>query len=139
MIGTIAVVVVVVVIATLLTSGPSESPEAWLDEHYTSTGGTSPEDGGLTWSSDDDLDTTARAIGDGTEADELRSASGSAYLRYESDWMVEISESVDGSEITLYEFDEGYDRHGSAVFFWSSHYNRGGSGFFRGGGSGFGK
>ena len=135
----VAGLLVLALVIIPLALGGSESPKAWLDDHYTSTGGTSEEDGGLTWSSDDDAASTVSAIEAGTGSEETRQEGETYYLRYDSDWLVTVEEQTDGTEITLFEFDEGYRRHGGVIGFWGGYYQRGGSGLFRGGGSGFGK
>lgn len=59
------------------------------------------------------------------------------FMRYGSEWIVAVTSTPEGVFIELDEFDRGYTRHGTYLGRWSSHYQRGG--FFRGGGSGFGK
>lgn len=79
---------------------------------------------------------------DGTSPIDSTDGAGSVnYLRYGSEWMVAVYEEDGATRIDLDEFDRGYNRHGGgAIFFlWGGHYGKDSGGFFRGGGSGFGK
>ena len=118
----------------------------WLDEHYTHVSGEDIEVEPIVYSSDDSQMDTAAAIIDGTQPDDRASGSSESgeplvFLRYDDDWLVTVAEDGAGARIELFEFDEGYDRHGGFLLFWGGFYRSGGSpgGFFRGGGGGFGK
>ncbi|KQY56258.1 MULTISPECIES: DUF4247 domain-containing protein [unclassified Nocardioides] len=135
----VAVLVVVALIAVpLIWNALRSSPEGWLDDHYTYVDGDVDNDG-RHYTSDDTVDQTVAAIDQGTDPSEKRQEDSTYFLRYKNDWLVEVEADDDGSgtDVTLFEFDAGYRHHGTLLFFWSSHYQRGG--FFRGGGSGSGK
>jgi Domain of unknown function (DUF4247) len=127
------------VVIPLMAKAFDDNPREWLEDHYTHVSGDDPEKEAVVFSSDDDAATTATDIEKGTDADEKRQEGTTYYLRYDSDWMVVVSPDTLGARIELFEFDNGYRTHGGSVFFWNSHYGRGGGGFFRGGGSGSGK
>lgn len=121
-------------------------PRDWLEEHYTYVEGDDLEVEPIVYSSDDSQIDTAAAILEGTGADDRASGSSESgepliYLRYDDAWLVTVAEDGDGARIELFEFDEGYDRHGGFLVFWGGFYGRGGfgGGGFRGGGGGFGK
>lgn len=136
------VVALVAVVAISAFSGGGD-PRGWLDEHYTHVQGEDPEEEPIVYASEDSQLDTAAAIVDGTGPDDRSSGSSETgesliYLRYGDAWLVTVAEDGDGARIELFEFDEGYDRHGAFIGFWGGYYGRGG-GFFRGGGGGFGK
>lgn len=122
-------------------------PREWLEDHYTHVEGEDLEVEPIVYSSDDSQMDTAAAIVDGTGPDDRSSGSSASgeslvYLRYDDDWLVTVAEDGDGARVELFEFDEGYDRHGAFLVFWGGFYGRGGfggGGLFRGGGGGFGK
>lgn len=132
-------VIGLVVIPLMVKAFGDDGPKKWLDDHYTHVSGDDPESEAVVYASDDIPATTAEDIDQGTDADEKRQETDTYYLRYDSDWMVVVGPDGSGSKIELFEFDEGYRHYGPAVFFWNSHYGRGGGGLFRGGGSGSGK
>lgn len=127
------------VVIPLIVHSFDDNPREWLEDHYSHVSGDDPENEAVVFSSSDDATTTATDIETGTDADEKRQEGTTYYLRYDSDWMVVVAPDPTGSRIELFEFDNGYRTHGTSVFFWNSHYGRGGGGFFRGGGSGSGK
>lgn len=142
----VGILVVVALVAIPLMGsafGGDDSPEGWLRDHYDHVSGDDPENGGIIFHGDDDAARTAADIDAGTRPSGNRDEGGTHYLRYDDDWMVVVADdAAGGSNIQFYEFDEGYRRHSGFVGFWGGFYNRGGSpggGFFRGGGSGFGK
>lgn len=135
----IGLLVVALIAIPLIVTSTKDSPKEWLDDHYTHVSGSDPDDETVVYRSEDSALDTALDIDHGTDADERRQDGDVHYLRYDSDWMVVVTPDGTGSRIELDEFDRGYRTHGTSVFFWSSHYGRGGGGFFRGGGSGSGK
>lgn len=139
------------------------NPAEWLEKNHEKISGTDPEQTTVVYRSDDDYDTTVAAIVAGTDPDEQTTGTNLApyapsapltttpttsgttpvaghpatFMRYGSEWIVAVTSTPEGVFIELDEFDRGYTRHGTYLGRWSSHYQRGG--FFRGGGSGFGK
>lgn len=121
-------------------------PRDWLEENYTYVEGDDLEVEPIVYSSEDSQMDTAAAIIDGTGPDDRSSGSSATgesliYLRYDDERIVTVAEDGAGARIELFEFDEGYDRHGAFIGFWGGFYGRGGfgGGGFRGGGGGFGK
>lgn len=138
-IGVVVAVLAALVIIPIVILASNNGPKGWLEDHYSKTGGDEDTSAGLRFTSDDAPEQTVAAIVKGTDPSERRQEGSTYFLRYKSDWLVTVEgdSTGSGSEIKLYEFDAGYRSHGSTLFFWSSHYQRGGS--FRGGGSGSGK
>jgi hypothetical protein len=134
-----ALIVVGLIVVPLLAAATDDNPQEWLATHYQHVSGDDPDAEAVVFRSDDPADQTARDVEHGTGADERRQE-GTLYLvRYDSDWMVVVRPEGAGARIELYEFDRGYRQYGAASLFWSDYYGRGGIGFFRGGGTGFGK
>ncbi|HEY9563599.1 MAG TPA: DUF4247 domain-containing protein [Nocardioides sp.] len=142
--GLIAIIVgallLLFIIPVIVSAASNTSPEKWLKDNYSEQGGDVDSSSGLRFASADPVDQTVAAIDAGTDPSEKRQEGSTYYLRYKSDWLVEVEAAPDGSgsEIVLFEFDAGYQSHGALLFFWSSHYQQGG-GPFRGGGGGSGK
>lgn len=141
----LAIIVVGFLLVSAMGSAFSNDPRDWLEDHYEHVSGDDPESEAVVFHSDDPAAETAEDIEQGAGADENREVTESDpdsepghYLRFGSEWLVVVSEDVSGSQVELFEFDNGYNHFGGTLFFWGSHYQRD-SGFFRGGGSGFGK
>src|SRR3546814_18820215 len=84
---------------------------------FRSQGGDVDSSSGLRFASADPVDQTVAAIDAGTDPSEKRQEGSTYYLRYKSDWLVEVEAAPDGSgpEIVLFEFGAGYPTQGALL------------------------